>query len=489
MRYDANIFFYTKASLAKFCDCEDSYWRFFMDTWIQSILMGTDSWLLLFSELLSAGAMEELFRAALSKPVAFLYASAAFVVRRVELEVEAFLIQTEDQSAKPFQWTRKGVDSLKGPEAAAYGDPAAGAAFEKAHLRMMGKSTDQLLADGVIKKKRSLLHWLKSATEFVDNFAIFTQFLQVQKKLPPPPTLRRKRPSKDWVEWFAYHKGRMMRNFNYNMLQAETAFGKLARQTLFWTGVLRVACLLGFAPQIRFVCLMLAEFLGYKSASEQHVAWIHEFHGLAVFAGTGSATRLSDWVVTSLVLPTVSPYWAVLTLPLVPPLALLSLLDTNRPDLLGWLLTWAVYSVGLFYVQRGTVKSTGFRVLCIFATIPLFKAFHGNLPFYVCMVPPMVHYGFKKMKATVIANQQKRFASQWSNQDIWGDMSRDEPCKGYETLSFVHPMDAQKAKDRWSLLAWLGVRKQKGLEERDDPPWGDLAKELKKEGRWTVEIY
>eukprot|EP00435_Cladocopium_sp_Y103_P050473 s1797_g15.t1 len=42
-RFDANVFFFLKNEFAQYCDCEDSYWRFFMDTWIRSVLTNTDS--------------------------------------------------------------------------------------------------------------------------------------------------------------------------------------------------------------------------------------------------------------------------------------------------------------------------------------------------------------------------------------------------------------------------------------------------------------
>jgi hypothetical protein len=364
--------------------------------------------------------MEELFRAALSTPFAYAYAFIAFVVRWVELEFEAFLVQTENEST---------------------------------------------------------LAWAKRITKIADKFVFLPSFLLVSKKPPPPPTLRRKRPMKDWMENINYHKGRWTRNFMYDKLQAESAFQKLARQTLLWAGIVRVLCLTGIAPQIRDVVLLLAEIFGYGPVMTRHLNWIAEFHGIRVASGVGALggpSRPSDWLVLSLFVPKVLPLLTLLGAGLAAlPVYLIAavnmrIFESSPEEVLKWLIPWALYAYTFRWfwapvapgaVVVGKTKLSGTWVAAaVVATMPLFAQYYWRPEFYVCMLLPLVYIVVQCKKATFLAGQQKSFGSAWAKnakQDMWGGMSRDEPCKGYKDLSFMHPVDCQQPKDRWSLLRWM----------------------------------
>lgn len=53
-RWDANVFYYFKRTLAEMCDLEDSFWRLLLDGWIRGVVAGTDSLLLLGATILKA---------------------------------------------------------------------------------------------------------------------------------------------------------------------------------------------------------------------------------------------------------------------------------------------------------------------------------------------------------------------------------------------------------------------------------------------------
>eukprot|EP00747_Dinoflagellata_sp_TGD_P033744 gnl/TRDRNA2_/TRDRNA2_136817_c0_seq1.p1 gnl/TRDRNA2_/TRDRNA2_136817_c0~~gnl/TRDRNA2_/TRDRNA2_136817_c0_seq1.p1 ORF type:complete len:443 (-),score=82.12 gnl/TRDRNA2_/TRDRNA2_136817_c0_seq1:123-1451(-) len=83
-KYDANLFYYYKASIATYCDIEDSYWRLLVDTYARAILTGTDSWLLILSAFPKAFLFEEVIRILGAPLAAAPYALIALIMYRVE---------------------------------------------------------------------------------------------------------------------------------------------------------------------------------------------------------------------------------------------------------------------------------------------------------------------------------------------------------------------------------------------------------------------
>jgi len=239
MKYDPNMFFYFKAHMATYCDLEDSYWRFFMDTWIRGILTETDTWLLIGSELLRAFLLEEFIRIVVSPMIAWSYSLVATVVRAIELKLYRFVSQEEESSHSLTRF-----------------------------LLQMEKAVDSL----------SLAHKLE-----LDSSLKVT-----------PQTIPRKRPMQDWLEHWAYLLERRTRQSVHYRAQAHTLCTFVLRGTLVAAVVVRVWCMLfGGAPFV-----LLASIVGAGDLIEQHTLWFTEYTGMAPHTKGG---HLTDWV-ASLVL-------------------------------------------------------------------------------------------------------------------------------------------------------------------------------------------
>jgi len=87
-RFDANIFYYFKASLALYCDIEDSFWRFLIDGWVRGVVTSSDSLLLLFSQLPKALLFKTSVLTLMRMVVAFFYAAVAVVFSYVLFRFE-----------------------------------------------------------------------------------------------------------------------------------------------------------------------------------------------------------------------------------------------------------------------------------------------------------------------------------------------------------------------------------------------------------------
>ncbi|CAE8622584.1 unnamed protein product [Polarella glacialis] len=163
-RFDANVFFYYKEPLAQYCDWEDSYWRFFMDTWVRSILTGTDGWILLITSFIRAITFEEFIRIIITPVIAFAYALIAFCVRSFEIYLH-----------------RVFYERLEGDE-------------------------------HVVTK------WLVKLEQVIKRLS-FAENLHIKDaKPPPPPTHRRKRPAEDWAEFARYWLDRRLRLMDHYKL-------------------------------------------------------------------------------------------------------------------------------------------------------------------------------------------------------------------------------------------------------------------------------
>jgi len=101
---DVGFFYALKDRLAHMCDSEDSFWRFLADTWVRSILTGTDSWLILVVNVKKALAFQAMLFLVISPIMALACGCITFVV----LQVELVLIP----SWKPFVMAERVVKRL-----------------------------------------------------------------------------------------------------------------------------------------------------------------------------------------------------------------------------------------------------------------------------------------------------------------------------------------------------------------------------------------
>jgi hypothetical protein len=108
---------------------------------------------------------------------------------------------------------------------------------------------------------------------------------------PPPPTLFRKRPMKDFLELISYAKDRQLRRLQYHRQHALALFQLLLRLSVALSVSVRVLCLIsGVGPLIRSVVM----FVGYSEVVNQHQSWFTKVTGLE----TGVRNSyLSDWLV------------------------------------------------------------------------------------------------------------------------------------------------------------------------------------------------
>mmetsp|Transcript_26202 Transcript_26202/g.55536 ORF Transcript_26202/g.55536 Transcript_26202/m.55536 type:complete len:443 (-) Transcript_26202:337-1665(-) len=327
MRVDANFFFYYKAHLSKYCDWEDSYWRFFMDTWVRGILTGTDTWLLLASEFFRALVFEEFFRVLITPVVAISYSIVATVCRLIEMKLY------------------------------------------------------NIIYEGLEGEQHRFTHMLERVEKVMKKLSLAQRLTIIDKKKPPPQTLRRKRPATDWTESFRYWMDRHTRLLAHYKAQAQTACRFVMQRTLWVAAFMRVLCIL--SPEYGGTGLLaVARLVGLGSLADQHQAWFSESTGITL---NERNAYVSDWVVG------IGFQQVMHRLPLI-----------------------------TFVTQESLAT------LFAGATALLPVAKRLIIPALVVAAPPWLFNRHTK-------KQKKRFEADWkatTKKDIWGDMSRDNPCGG-----------------------------------------------------------
>mmetsp|Transcript_16921 Transcript_16921/g.49526 ORF Transcript_16921/g.49526 Transcript_16921/m.49526 type:complete len:439 (-) Transcript_16921:38-1354(-) len=241
---DANLFFYYKTHMAKYCDWEDSYWRFFVDAWVRGVLTRTDSIALLLPEAVRALIFEEFVRVLVTPVVALCFALVAALCRLIESWIFRRLYEDLEDDA------------------------------------------------------HRLTHFFMKVERVIKRLSFAEALVIKEKKNPPPLTLPRKRPMTDWVEHSKYLYDRQTRLISFYKAQAQTACRFMLRGSLKAAFLLRLACILlgGNLP------LQLAERFGLGELAAKHTAWFAEANGLApedARSGAGlSGTRISDWLLS-----------------------------------------------------------------------------------------------------------------------------------------------------------------------------------------------
>jgi hypothetical protein len=239
VKYDPNLFFYFKADIAKYCDLEDSYWRFFMDTWIRGVLTETDTWLLICSELVKALAFEELVRIVISHVIPWFFAPVATLVRFVEVQIQRFTYDHEG-------------------------------------------------------RKHTLTHFLEKTAKVVEKISLAPKLQLDSGVTVVPRTLRRRRPSEDWLEDLSYQWSRLTRRQHLYSVEAHRACTFVLRGTLVFAVVVRVACMFMGGELFK----SLAQLLGSDSVIATHLRWFEENTGMAPKSKGG---HISDWAAAILI--------------------------------------------------------------------------------------------------------------------------------------------------------------------------------------------
>lgn len=306
VRFDANIFYYYKSSLALYCDIEDSFWRLLMDGWLRGVIGGSDSLLLLFSTLPKA----LLFKTAVStflRPVyAVLYALCgillSIIIVRLEdagawvlhhLPLAGMLTGGGAGGGRLSRWCKRFVrlpTTLKQKLTTKNAWP------EKARMLF--------IAIGLSTAIRLVVHWSgfhhlaalgnqevsewQLAFEPVCFFFLANRCAWLNAKLGKtvwkkgastavaPLTLWRTKPKKDVMELISYTRGRIFRSYNYYRMQAQEILHILVDDIFNLVIVLRVlGIVFGLAPVARQV----AAAAGLGPLVERHQQWFQEATG------------------------------------------------------------------------------------------------------------------------------------------------------------------------------------------------------------------
>lgn len=248
---DVNAFYWFKSDFSLHCDTEDSFWRLLFDTWIRSVVAGTDSWLLLMMTVWKAFTFEVFILWLLVPLVSVLYAVVATGTSWLENHIEL-------------------------PDFAAY----------------------------------SFLNRTKGASEWWNKVQ---KMLSKHKKLkvkggvklqPPPATLVRQRQYQDSWEWFQYHLDRRMRTFNFYRAWSHQLIAGLVHSVVFFCLFVRVLCIFT-NPYAGMVFRTVLSFVPTLSQTmEAHKTWHFTEVGVPI---DSYGHYWSDWVASSMLTTALAP--------------------------------------------------------------------------------------------------------------------------------------------------------------------------------------
>lgn len=317
-RFDANVFYYYKSSLALYCDIEDSFWRLLMDGWVRGVVSGSDSFLLLISTLPKA----LLFKSAVSTFLRPLYAVLYAICG---MALSTLLAEIGDGG----HWILKHMSI---PGGAVCGGrlskmiqnvwrfPTSLKTKLTTKSFLFGKARLFLIAVGLSSSLRLIVHLLgftqlaalgsdeintwQLAFEPVLFFYLAYFFGKLDTHLTKtiwkkgisnasvPLTLWRTRPSKDVVDSIIYTRTRLTRTYNHFREQAQSILHVLVDDVFNMVVVLRLVCILfSLAPALRQVAIMS----GLGGVVDRHRTWFIEATGFQD-ADVGSK-YLSDYLI------------------------------------------------------------------------------------------------------------------------------------------------------------------------------------------------
>lgn len=249
---DVNAYYWFKSDLASHCDIEDSFWRLLMDTWIRSVVAGTDSWLLLLMTLWKAFTFEAFVLAILVPLVSVLYAGVATGTSWLENHVEL-----PDFTAFSFLNKTKGVSD-----------------WWHWGLKMLSKQKKLKIKGGV-------------------------------KLQPPPATFPRQRKKQDTWEWCKYHLDRRMRTFNFYRAWSHQLIAGLVHSVVFFCLFVRVLCIFTNPYAGKFIRTFLTLVPTLSHTMKTHADW--HWNEVGVPADS-SGHYWSDWIASSTLRTVAKPF-------------------------------------------------------------------------------------------------------------------------------------------------------------------------------------
>lgn len=302
-RFDTNVFYYYKSTLATACDVEDSFWRLLMDGWTRGVVTGSDSYLLLLSTLPKALA----FKAILSKFLKPVYAVFYALMATVMIALLSRFEDAFEHAASAASATGRGKKVV-----------AALTKILRAPSELKARITTQstwpskawklfvaLGCSGCLRmafhtagfyKLAALDTAAQRASTWQLTFEPFCFFMlahlstQVDKKLnkhlyvkkgkpvaKPVITLFRRQPRRDMVELMKYTQERTTRTFNYYRSQAEDILHVLVDDTFNFVVMAR---LLGITFGLSGVFRVFLKICGLGGLVQRHGLWYTEATGL-----------------------------------------------------------------------------------------------------------------------------------------------------------------------------------------------------------------
>lgn len=319
-----------------------------MDTWVRGIATGSDGWLLLFFEFLSAVTFEEFVRLVIAPFVGYTYSIAVNLTRQIEIFLTDFIY-------REFQ----------------------------------GEGTEQ--------------HWIIKLLENMERVSmklrVFENLKVIDAKMPPPPTWRRKRPAKDIVELCQYTLDRRTRLISFYKVQAQSASNFIMRGSLLAALLIRIFCIVFGGGVLSFILRLL----GLGQRLDSHRRLFVETTGLAI--------------------------------------------DTQSQDYSEKMLQLGInQAFGMLpsVQSKATTVVQGFSETLLAGTWPLVRRFGPMLLLGGLIALPVLLFKF-----WLLPRQRAQFDKEWkttTKADIWGSMSRDNPCGGKEGVQSVRFSDVRETR-------------------------------------------
>mmetsp|Transcript_67454 Transcript_67454/g.140955 ORF Transcript_67454/g.140955 Transcript_67454/m.140955 type:complete len:567 (+) Transcript_67454:180-1880(+) len=166
VKFDTNVFYYYKQSLATYCDIEDSFWRLLMDGWVRGVVSGSDSLLLLASTL----PMALMFKIAVSTFLRPIYAT---IYALVGMTLSFIISELEDGSSRLYDrlpgFLQKKAAAAAGKSKQA---PAKQVAEGNAAPAPEAESNDDLEGRTLVLRAKALGSWVTARVKTVpDTFS------------------------------------------------------------------------------------------------------------------------------------------------------------------------------------------------------------------------------------------------------------------------------------------------------------------------------
>jgi len=304
-RFDANVFYYYKSSLATYCDIEDSFWRLLLDGWLRGVVSGSDSFLLLFSTLPKA----LLFKSAMStflRPVyAVLYAICGLFLSHIIAIVEdgglwilhhipGFSANGNAGSGRfsnfcsrvwraPGQLKARLTTKSTIPSKArvlclgvCVSTTLRLAVHSSGFHHLAALGTEEEVSTWQLMFEPVFFYWLSRQCAWVDSKLGKTIWKKGAAAAAVPLTLWREKPDKDVMEFMQYTRSRVMRSYNYYKQKAQDILHILIDDIFNMVVVLRLVII---AFRLSPLARDFASSVGLGEVIGRHREWFFEATG------------------------------------------------------------------------------------------------------------------------------------------------------------------------------------------------------------------